>query len=93
MNSLSSDDVVVSGGASGVDSFAEALARGKGLQTVVFPALWGTYGKRAGAIRNRQIVEASDRIVAFWDGKSKGTKISIDIAKELKKPCEIVLCA
>jgi len=64
---------VVSGGAKGVDSWAEAAARERGLGVEVFHADWRGLGRRAGPIRNGQIVGGSDRIVAFWDGHSRGT--------------------
>ena len=46
--------------------------------------------KGAGVIRNRQIVDHCDQVIAFWDGKSRGTKSSIDYAKKLGKPVLIV---
>jgi len=51
---------------------------------------WQQYGRRAGAIRNRRIVAAASRVVAFWDGASKGTSITIDMARELGKPVEVI---
>jgi hypothetical protein len=72
--------IVVSGGAHGVDSVAEQAARKQGLETLIFPADWEKYGKSAGFKRNIQIVEASDIVVAFWDGVSKGTLHSISEA-------------
>lgn len=52
---------------------------------------WKAYGKSAGPKRNKQIVEYSDLIIAFWDGKSKGTLSSIQFAKELTKKL-VVIC-
>lgn len=46
-----------------------------------FPADWGTHGKSAGPKRNKQMAEYADALVAFWDGKSRGTKNMIDEAK------------
>jgi hypothetical protein len=54
-----------------------------------YPALWDVYGKSAGYRRNADIVKAADRIVAFWDGKSSGTKHTIKLAKQAGKPVEI----
>jgi hypothetical protein len=85
IQSLPIDTVIVSGGARGVDKCAEKVAQGIGLQTEIYPADWHKYGKAAGMKRNQQIVEASDRIVAFWDGESRGTKNTIDTAKKLGK--------
>ena len=73
--------VIVSGGASGVDNIAVAEAKRLGMPYEVHLPDWQRYGRRAGAIRNQQIVDASHEVVAFWDGKSPGTKITMDMAK------------
>jgi hypothetical protein len=57
---------------------------------IVFEADWNKHGKRAGFIRNTDIVMESDMIVAFWDGKSRGTADTIAKAKTLKKPTLII---
>jgi hypothetical protein len=90
VRSLRPDVVVVSGGAGGVDSAAICEARARGLAVEVFTPDWTHFGRAAGAIRNRQIVERADRVVAFWDGVSKGTKITIDLAQLARKPVEII---
>jgi hypothetical protein len=81
---------VVSGGARGVDRAAERSARARGLAVVVFPADWVRLGRRAGVVRNREIVDACDFLVAFWDGASPGTRHSLDYAAEVGRPHEIV---
>ena len=43
-------------------------------------------------MRNKTIVEYADKIVAFWDGKSKGTLSVIKYAEKMGKPCKIILC-
>lgn len=82
--------VVVSGGARGVDRVAEDEARSRGLVVQVYPADWQKYGRRAGAVRNKLIVDRCTRVVAFWDGASPGTQITIRMAKAAGKPVEIV---
>lgn len=82
------DDVLISGGAYGVDSAAEDAARGT-WRSVIFNADWQQYGKAAGFIRNGLIVEAADVIVAFWDGSSRGTLDTLKKAKVAGKPYEI----
>ena len=77
--------MIVSGGASGVDTIAIDYAREYGLPYKIFHPDWAKYRGSAGAIRNLLIVRESEHIVAFWDGKSKGTKITIDIAKRESK--------
>jgi hypothetical protein len=91
VRSLPSDSVLISGGARGVDSWAEDEARRHGMIVHVYPADWKRYGRRAGFIRNVDIVRSANRVVAFWDGRSPGTKSTIDIAERESKPCEVVL--
>jgi len=86
VHSLEEDDVVVSGGARGVDQFAQIYAEERGLETIIFMPNWREHGNRAGIVRNRKIVEACDRLVAFWDNSSVGTKSSIELAKGAGKP-------
>lgn len=73
--------VVISGGAKGVDAAAEAAARARGLYVESIRPKWAEFGRAAGAIRNWQIVQKADRVVAFWDGVSRGTAITIAPAK------------
>lgn len=64
---------IVSGGARGADSLGERYAKDKGYKLTVFRADWDRYGKRAGYLRNVQMAEYADALLAFWDGKSRGT--------------------
>lgn len=87
--------LVISGGARGADTLAVEWAADYGIPYLVFPALWrdpftGVQNKGAGFKRNRQIVEQADVVVAFWDGKSAGTKHTIDMATEMGKPVRII---
>jgi hypothetical protein len=84
--SLDEDDVVISGGARGVDQFAELYARERGLAVLVFSPAWDTHGRKAGLIRNQDIVDACDRLVAFWDKSSKGTAHALNLARAADKP-------
>lgn len=74
---------IVSGGARGVDSLGEQVAKNFGIPVKVFPADWNKYGKRAGALRNIQMANYAEGLIAIWDGKSKGTKHMIDEANKL----------
>lgn len=73
---------VVSGTARGADEFGEVWAVEKGVDIIQFPADWSKYGKRAGPIRNKQMAENADGLIAVWDGLSRGTKSMIDFAIE-----------
>lgn len=81
---------LVSGGAQGADSLAEAFAAKYGLAIQVFKPDWKQFGRGAGVIRNKEIIAAADQVIAFWDGKSKGTLSSINLAKKLCKPLILV---
>ena len=67
-------EAVVWGGARGADSLAERYAQERGLKMIVFPAQWKKYGRRAGFIRNVNVIRECDVCSAFWDGESHGTK-------------------
>ena len=77
------DDVIISGHARGADTLGEFYAKEHGLKMELYPAEWDKYGRSAGPIRNRQMAEAADALIAFWDGKSRGTKNMIETAKKL----------
>lgn len=81
--------VIVSGGAKGADSCAEAAAQACSLAAVVHFPDWAKHGKRAGFVRNAEIVDDCDRVVAFWDGASRGTKHTIDLARKAGKLVDI----
>lgn len=77
--------LIVSGGANGADRLAERYARERGIPTKIFPAEWDKYDKRAGFLRNVDIITEADGVIAFWDGESRGTKSSIEIAEKQGK--------
>ena len=81
---------VVSGAAKGVDSLGEQYAQEYNLSVSVFPANWNKHGNAAGPIRNKQMAEYADQLIAVWDGKSKGTKNMIDQMNKQNKPVYIV---
>jgi hypothetical protein len=78
-------DEIVSGGAAGVDKMARDVAFRDNFFYIEFLPDWTKYGRAAGALRNKKIVDYCDKLIAFWDGKSKGTKISIDMAEKAGK--------
>ena len=80
--SRQSEIEIVSGTAKGADKLGERYATERGYPIKRFPADWGQYEKRAGYIRNEDMAEYSDALIAFWNNKSKGTKHMIDIAKQ-----------
>lgn len=74
--------VVISGHARGADSLGEKYASDEDLDLEIYPADWKKYGKSAGFMRNKQMADIADAVIAFWNGESHGTKHMIDIAEE-----------
>ncbi|MBR2327301.1 MAG: hypothetical protein IKA51_01630 [Clostridia bacterium] len=89
---ISYGDEIISGGAAGVDYCAEKTAKEKGLKLKLFLPNYERYGRAAPIVRNREIVDYADKVIAFWDGTSKGTLSVIRYAKKINKPCEIIIC-
>jgi hypothetical protein len=78
---------LISGGCRGVDLQAEAWARAEGVPIKRFDADWNAAGRAAGPIRNRAMAEyagafPNSALIAFWDGKSKGTGGMVDLARK-----------
>lgn len=73
---------VVCGKARGVDTLGENLALRNDLKIKYFIPDWDGIGRSAGHVRNRQMGDYADALIAIWDGKSKGTKGMIDYAKK-----------
>src|SRR5690625_1138275 len=82
--------VIVSGGAQGADRLSERYATERNIPLSVHYAEWNKYGRSAGPIRNKRIVEDSDGMIAFWDGESRGTLSSIRLAKNKGIPVSVV---
>lgn len=82
------DATVISGTAKGADTLGERYALSHGMELLRCPADWNKYGRAAGVIRNEQmaVMSVSDGykglLLAFWDGKSRGTHHMIDFAKK-----------
>ena len=72
---------VLSGTARGADELGELFANDMGFTVERYPADWEAYGKMAGFKRNKEMAENADALIAFWDGKSRGTKHMINLAK------------
>lgn len=90
VESLPPDVTIISGGAVGVDSAARIASKAFNLKYIEFPAEWKRYGTSAGFIRNYQVVSECDCVVAFWDGKSKGTAHATDYAKKIGRHVIII---
>lgn len=82
---------IISGGATGADALGERFAKEHNLSLKVVPADWKTYGRSAGPRRNEQMARMAGTLIAFWDGKSRGTKNMIDTAKRLGLRVKVVI--
>ena len=82
--------IIVSGTANGADKLGEKYAQEKGFTIERHPAKWKELGKKAGYVRNKEMAEVSNALIAFWDNKSRGTKHMIDLAKERKLHVRVV---
>lgn len=82
---------IVSGGARGADDLSERWANENDIPTIIFLADWNTHGKKAGMLRNHDIIKECDACIAFWDGESNGTKHSISLCEsKYNKPIKII---
>jgi len=77
---------VVSGCAKGVDIQGEFWAARAGLPCKRFPADWNGLGIKAGPLRNQQMADYADALIAIWDGESPGTKDMIRRAEAKQLP-------
>jgi len=87
---------IVSGGAKGADRLAEKYAKDNGIPFEVYLPLFKknksmSYDPKHFFERNKEIIDNSNFVIAFWDKISKGTKHTIDYAHKRKKPCKVVL--
>ncbi len=83
---------IVSGGARGVDQSAREYAYDNNIPLKEFFPDYDSYGRLAPLKRNILIIEYADKVLAFGDGKSHGTKFVIESCKKLSKPIKIIIC-
>ena len=80
---------IVSGGAEGIDTCAREYAQRHGLKLTEFLPEYEKYGRGAPLRRNITIIEYADFVLAFWDGRSRGTKYVIDNCKKRNIPVAV----
>lgn len=80
---------IISGMARGMDKIAWFVGRDLGLPVVEMPADWDKHGKRAGYVRNAEMVKLADEVWVWWDYSSPGTKSTIDLTLAAKKPLRV----
>lgn len=82
---------IVSGMARGADSLGVKYSEShQPIKLTKFPANWDKYGKSAGYIRNKEMANYADALIAFWDGKSRGTQHMINLASQKGLKIKIV---
>lgn len=74
--------LVICGLAKGADTLGKEWAIEQGIQVEEYPADWPKYGRAAGFIRNAQMADDAEALIALWDGVSKGTAHMITIARK-----------
>ena len=84
-------DEIVSGGAKGIDACAAEYAKSRGIGLTEILPEYERYGRAAPIKRNEEIANYADEAIAFWDGRSKGTKHTIDYFEKLGKRVKIVI--
>ena len=80
---------IISGGAKGIDACAREYAISHNIKLTEFLPEYEKYGKSAPLKRNISIIENADVVLAFWDGKSRGTKFVIEKCRELGKEIKV----
>jgi len=84
--------LIISGGAKGMDQIAKDYAKTNRIALLEILPDYAKYQRRAPLIRNLEIIKKADKVIAFWDGKSKGTKFVIDNCAKAKVECEVIQC-
>lgn len=82
---------IVSGCAKGADTVGELYAAKYNLILTKFPARWSEFGRKAGILRNIEMSDYSNYILALWDGISRGTKHNILYSRNCNKHIEVVI--
>lgn len=106
LKNVSDEVTIISGGAKGADLLGEKYAKEKGYKIKKIEADWDninvigaiiktnqfgkSYNANAGPQRNKKMADIADGLVAFWDGKSLGTKNMIDIATNMNLKVRII---
>ena len=87
LNGHISDDVdlIISGGAKGIDTLAEQYADKNGIEKLIIRPKYEKYGRAAPIRRNEEMVDISDAVLAIWDGKSRATAYTLEYAREKGK--------
>lgn len=78
-------DEIISGGADGPDKVAIEMAKEHNIKCSIFLPDWTSWGRAAGPIRNKEMVDKAEIVIAYWDGESAGTRSTIQITDKQDK--------
>lgn len=84
-------DLIISGGARGIDLYADYWASRKDYPFKEYPADWDNLGRSAGYIRNAEMVKDCDAAIVVWDGESKGTEHTLNLLSRDRVPYVLVV--
>ena len=84
-------DLIICGGADGIDAIAESYADKKRISKLVLRPCYKLYGRAAPLKRNEQMVDMADAVLIVWDGVSKGTAYTVNYAKKCLKPITVII--
>ena len=83
-------DLIITGGAAGVDNLAEEYADRHKISKLVLRPQYARYGRGAPLRRNREMVEIADLVLVVWDGSSRGSRHTVAYAEEIGKPLTVI---
>lgn len=86
-------DLIITGGAAGVDCLAEAYADKHRISKLILRPKYKIFGKCAPLKRNCEMIDAADKILIIWDGISRGSKQALEYAKEKSKNVQLIILA
>lgn len=88
---ISSDvDVIISGGAGGIDTLAEQYADAHRISKYILRPKYNLYGKSAPLKRNEEMIKMADKVLVIWDGVSKGAKFTLKYAEKVNKKVALI---
>lgn len=82
--------IILCGEAKGADTYGKQWALSRNHDVASFPANWDKHGKAAGMIRNQEMIDDADELIAFWDGVSRGTADVVRRAEKKGIPITII---
>ncbi len=92
---VSGSPIILSGGAKGVDQITKAYAKAKAIPLIEFLPYHlldnnVEFSSKYFFIRNKQMIDNADKVLVFWDGKSKGTEYGIKYSQKKGIPVMVL---